>query len=121
MRAFLLTMGISSPGLVLVRNEPEWQQALNQQRPRLVVLDDGFSPGNGPALLNALRHRLPEALTVYLAEQHTAELERAVRQLGVLYYTEKPPDWDTLGRVFASVFPLAAPTLIPDGQITLTK
>jgi DNA-binding NtrC family response regulator len=105
-RTYLSTLGISSHGLVIVRNESEWQEALNRERPHFIILDDNVSHGNGPALLSALRHRLAEVLTVYLAEQHTAELERTVRQLGVLYYTEKPPDWAILGRVFASVFSL---------------
>jgi hypothetical protein len=60
-------------------------------------------------LLSALRHRWAEVLTVYLAEQHSIALERTVRQLGVLYYTEKPPDWDTLSRVLASVLCVYAP------------
>ncbi|MBI3757702.1 MAG: response regulator [Deltaproteobacteria bacterium] len=108
-RTYLSTMGLSSHGLVLIRNESEWQEALNRERPRLVILDDDISHGNGPTLLSALRRRSAEVLTVYLAEQHSLELERAVRQLGVLYYTEKPPDWDTLGRVLASVLSVHAP------------
>jgi DNA-binding NtrC family response regulator len=108
-RTSLSTIGIPSNGLVLVRNESEWREALNRERPRLIILDDDISPGNGPTLLSALRRRSAEVLTVYLAEQHSIELERAVRQLGVLYYTEKPPDWDTLGRVLASVLSELAP------------
>ena len=107
-RTYLSTLGISAHGLVIVRTESEWQEALNRERPRLVILDDDRSHGTGPTLLSALRHRLTEVLTVYLAKQHTVELERTVRQLGVLYYTEKPPDWDILGRVFASVLSVYA-------------
>lgn len=103
MRMYLPTLGLAANGLTIIQNEPEWQAVLHRGRPRLIVLDDHISPGNGPQLLSALRRRLAEVLTIYLAERHSIELERAVRRLGVLYYTAKPPDWGTLGRVLASV------------------
>jgi len=109
-RRGLLTGGLSSRGLTIARTEPQWQEALNRERPRLVMLDDGISPGNGVVMLRSLRHRLPEVLTVYLAEQHTAELERMVRQLGVLYYTEKPVEESALERVLAAVFSVHSST-----------
>jgi DNA-binding NarL/FixJ family response regulator len=109
-RRCLLTGGLSPRGLTIARNEPQWQEALNRQRPRLVMLDDGIAPGNGVVLLDALRRRFPDVLTVYLAEQHTAELERAVRQLGVLYYTEKPAEESVLERVLITVFSVHSPT-----------
>jgi len=93
-----------------VRNEPEWQRALVQGHPQLVVLDDGISPGNGLRLLSALRQRLPEALTIYLAEQHSPELEKAARRLGVLYYTEKPPEWEAFKKVLTAALPLPPPS-----------
>lgn len=105
----LPALGSASNGLVIVRNEPEWHAVLQRERPRLIILDDSISPGNGPHLLGTLRHQLAEVLTIYLAERHSLELERTVRQLGVLYYTEKPPDWDALGQVLASVFSVPAP------------
>lgn len=110
-RRCLVTAGFSPRSLTIVRDEPQWQDALNRERPRLVMLDDGISPRNGVVLLSDLRHRLPEVLTVYLAEQHTAELERLVRQLGVLYYTEKPAEESALERVLAAVF--SAPPSTP--------
>jgi DNA-binding NarL/FixJ family response regulator len=99
----LATVGLAAGGLTIVRNESQWQDALQRERPQLVILEDDIAPGNGPTLLRALRLRHPQVLTVYVAKQHSAELERTVRQLGVLYYTAAPPDWETLDRVLSSV------------------
>jgi hypothetical protein len=37
-----------------------------------------------------------------MTTHHTLELERKVRQLGVLYYTEKPPEPAVMERVVAT-------------------
>ena len=114
-REYLSAEQIAAHGLILVRDESAWQKALSSERPRLVLLDDGVSPGSGLAWLTALRCCLPEALVVYIAERHSLELERAVRQLGVLYYTSKPPEKDSLGKVLATVLP--APVAAKDGSL----
>jgi len=108
-REYLSAGGISAHGLILVRGEAEWQKALSNERPRLVMLDDGVSPGNGLEWLTTLRRRLPEVLVIYVAEQHSLELEKAVRQLGVLYYTGKPPEKGSLSKVLATVLPASPP------------
>jgi DNA-binding NtrC family response regulator len=77
---------------------------LARTRPRLVVLDESAIEPEGLTLLRMLHQRDPEVLIVYLTTHHTVELERAVRQSGVLYYTEKPPDSSLLSKVVASVF-----------------
>jgi DNA-binding NarL/FixJ family response regulator len=87
-----------------MKNGLEWLTAVQRVRPRLIILDDSLPDLEGPGELRALRHRAPEALVVYLATHHTLELERAVRQSGALYYTEKPPDLSLLAKVFAAVF-----------------
>lgn len=104
-REYLSTGRMPSNSFILVRNESEWQKALGDERPRLVMLDDGVSLGNGVAWLAALRRRLPEVLVIYVAEQHSLELEKTVRQLGVLYYTGKPPDSLLLSQVLTSALP----------------
>ena len=81
------------------------------------MLDDGVSPGNGLEWLTMLRRRLPEVLVIYVAEQHSLELERAVRQLGVLYYTGKPPDALLLSQVLMS----ALPSLFEAGRSLSTR
>jgi len=100
----LSSAGIAAGVLTAVRNGDECLAALAKERPRLVVLDDGGGSADGVELLRAVHRRVPEALVVYLATHHTPELERAVRQLGVLYYIEKPPESWPLAKVLAAVF-----------------
>ena len=107
MHTCLSSIGIAPSALTTVRNGDEGLAALTKGRPRLVVLDDSMSDLDGPGLLCALHQRVPEALVVYLTSHHTLELERAVRQLGVLYYTEKPPDSSLFTKVLATVFAVA--------------
>jgi CheY-like chemotaxis protein len=110
----LSTVGMPPSALTTVRNGDEGLAALSKGRARLVVLDDSISDLDGPRLLRALHQRVPEALVVYLTSHHTLELERTVRQLGVLYYTEKPPDSWLFEKVLATV--LAATAVKPSGD-----
>lgn len=81
--------------------------AVARIRPRLVILDDSTTDLDGLGLLHALRQSNLTLLVVYLTVFHSPELERTVRQSGVLYYTEKPPDSALLVKLLAAVF--AAP------------
>src|SRR5262249_32586795 len=81
--------------------------ALSKTRPRLVILDDNLDDQDGPSLLHTLHQQAPEVLIIYLATCHSVTLERTVRQLGVLYYTEKPLDSLALSRVLEVVFTAA--------------
>ena len=65
---------------------------LARERPHLVILDDDLPDATGLDLLRSLHHNGIKTLVVYMAAHHVLDLEKAVRQLGVLYYTEKPPD-----------------------------
>jgi DNA-binding NtrC family response regulator len=109
--ACLSSVGIATSALTTVRTGDECLAALAKGRPRLVVLDDSIANLDGPGLLRALHQGVPEALIVYLTTRHTLELERAVRQLGVLYYTEKPPDSSSFEKVLTTVFASAAKTI----------
>jgi len=102
--ACLSAVGLAPSALTTVRNGDEGLAAVTKGRPRLVVLDDSVSNLDGPGLLRTLHQQVPEALVVYLTTHHTLELERAVRQLGVLYYTEKPPDSLLFEKVLATIF-----------------
>src|SRR5262249_20175051 len=104
--------------LTTVRTGDEGLAALTKRRIRLVVLDDSISDVDGPGLLRALHQQVPEALVIYLTSPHTLELERAVRQLGVLYYTEKPPDSRLFEKVLATVF--AAATVETSGDSSIS-
>ena len=107
LRTCLPGIGVAPGTLTAVRSGHECLIALAKIRPRLVVLDDSITDWDGLDLLRALHRHDPEILVVYLTARHTLELERVVRQLGVLYYTEKPPDPSLLGKVLGSVL---APT-----------
>jgi DNA-binding response OmpR family regulator len=78
--------------------------ALVRGKPRLVVLDDELPDTTGLAFLHKLRQEGVKTLIVYVTAHHTLELEKMVRQLGVLYYTEKPPDPLVIRRITAAVF-----------------
>ncbi len=73
-------------------------------KPRLVVLDDELPDTTGLDFLHRLRQEGVRTLIIYVTAHHTLELEKAVRQLGVLYYTEKPPDPLVIERITAAVF-----------------
>jgi DNA-binding response OmpR family regulator len=99
--------GLSSGLLRSAACGREGLDLLATQRPRLVILDDDLSDTKALDLLRRLYCLGPKLLIVYLASCHTLELEREVRRLGVLYYTEKPPDPEVLKRILDTTFPAA--------------
>lgn len=103
LRAWLVHEGVAGNSLSAVATGQACQTVVSQLRPRVTVIDDAIPDTDGPALLRTLRQQLPDALIVYLATRHTTELEREVRRLGVLYYTEKPPDEGALRKVLGTV------------------
>ena len=115
----LSTAGIATTVLTTVRNGNECLAALAKMRPQLIVVDDSTTGLDGPNLLRALHQNASEVLVVYLTISHTLELERAVRQSGVLYYTEKPPDSSLLTKLLATVFtPLPETNLCHASTVT---
>lgn len=121
----LLGAGLQANVLVTARSERQYLRALGEMRPRLVVFDDDASEGDEMAFLRNLRQKAPETQVVYLTAQHTAERERAVRQLGVLYYAEKPLDSLLLGRLLtsalAALFDAERPTVLRTFSLTAEK
>ena len=103
-------VGLRTKSLVVVKNGSECIAVLEKLRPWLVALDDQLSDFEGLDLLRHLHRSVPEAYVIYLASRHTAELECAVRQIGVLYYTEKPPDPLLLSRVLSTGLAAASAT-----------
>jgi DNA-binding NtrC family response regulator len=106
----LSALGLATNALAIVQTEPECVTALTRMRPHVLVLDDEITNQDAQSLLRTVRQHDPEVLVVYLATHHTAALERAVRQLGVLYYTEKPPDLQLFGKILGSALASAANT-----------
>ena len=103
LRACLIHEGIAGNNLFAVETSHACQTLVSQIRPRVLVIDDAITDTDGSTLLRTLRQQLPDSLVVYLATHHTPELEREIRQLGVLYYTEKPPDEGSLRKVLSTV------------------
>jgi DNA-binding NtrC family response regulator len=117
-QAGLAASGLTTTLLTATHNDQKNIRALAKPPPDVIVLDDNISAYEGPTLLETLHQSSPQALIVYIASQHTAELERTVRQLGVLYYTEKPPDDRLLHRVLVSALqqPIRKGRLVADGH-----
>jgi DNA-binding NtrC family response regulator len=115
LRAWLTHEGMGGENLFAVASGHSCQTVVSRIRPRLTVIDDAVTDADGPTLLRTLRRQSPDSLFVYLATRHTAELEREVRQLGVLYYTGKPPDEGSLRKLLVSALgqtlPLKRPPL----------
>lgn len=101
-QACLSAIGLPTTSLSSLHTDKTHPCPVIKTPPRVIVLDDSVPASEGPTLLEKLHRSAPSALIVYLASHHTAELECAVRQLGVLYYTEKPPDDRLLQQVLGS-------------------
>ena len=100
----LAHVGLAARTLTTVRSGAAATAAVDRLRPRLVVLDDGLRDLDAQAFITRVHQYGSEMLVVYLATHHTSELERAVRQGGVLYYTQKPLDGNVLDRILSTVF-----------------
>ncbi len=101
-QACLSAIGLPITSLSSIHKDQRHRYPISKTPPRVIVLDDSIPVSEGPTLVEKLHRSAPHALIIYLANHHTVELERAVRQLGVLYYTEKPPDDRLLQRVLTS-------------------
>ena len=92
-----------APGVVMVCprwNDPApWGRA---DRNHVLVIDD---EGHEEAVrcVEALKSVEPDTAVIYIAAQHTLELERQVRQAGVTYYAEKASRGGNVGRTLAGI------------------
>jgi DNA-binding response OmpR family regulator len=102
LRTCLVATELPTTTLVIEKTGCNYSTILGKVRPRLIIIDDGMTEIDGVSLLRDLRQQVPGVHVIYLTTRHTVELERIVRQLGVLYYTEKPPDPSLLGRLLVS-------------------
>lgn len=110
LQACLAVIGLPATLLSSTHKNADHLLPFTKTPPHLILLDDSEPVHEGPALLEKLHQSAPQALIVYIASHHTPELERAVRQRGVLYYTEKPPEDVLLQRVLASALRRSSPT-----------
>ena len=85
----------------IARQGQECLDRLKGRKGCFIVIDDDLPDITGTDLLHAIRANDREALVVYVTAQHNLEREKQVRQLGVLYYTAKPPEHSELVRLLS--------------------
>jgi DNA-binding NtrC family response regulator len=67
---------------------------------RMAVIDDEVVPTSERAWLCSQINKLaPKAALIYVASQHSAEVEKTARAHGAMYYTAKPLEADRLGSI----------------------
>ena len=70
---------------------------------RVVVLDDEGVPAAERAwLCNRISKLASDAVLIYIAAQHSEEVEKIARAHGAVYYTAKPLDSDRLSTMLQS-------------------
>ncbi len=62
----------------------------------VVVEDEKLLQADRGWLLNKIQNRIPQAFIVYIASQHSPEVERMARTRGAGYYLSKPVDSERL-------------------------
>lgn len=90
-----------SPWAVESQSEPGPSRDLTLERNvRMVVIDDEVvsAPERG-WLCNQINKLAPGAAMIYIASQHSAEVEKTARAHGALYYTSKPLDSGRLSKL----------------------
>jgi len=100
----LAALGKQAPRLSMVHNLPDALVATRLLSPSLMLLDDGIEGGPGVELLDQVLEASPGMPVVYLASQHSLDLERTIRRRGVLFYIAKPEEKEVLQSTFCSVF-----------------
>lgn len=90
-----------SPWAVESRSDPGPSRDLVLERSvRMVILDDEVVSANERGwFFNQINRLAPEAAIIYIASQHSAEVERDARAHRALYYTSKPLDAARLSRM----------------------
>ena len=86
----LAGLGPEVPRLAKVDNLGDCVVAVRLLDPSVVLLDDGIEDAPDARALSEVREVRPSAPVVYIASQHSLDLEREVRRLGVLFYIARP-------------------------------
>lgn len=97
------SLGSSGPRLSTVRTLADCLVALRLLTPCMVILDDtglGLVAAEALSEMHAARSGTP---IVYLASQHTLDLEREIRQRGVLFYVQLPDTAQQLDSVLGQL------------------
>jgi DNA-binding NtrC family response regulator len=71
---------------------------------RVVVVDDEkVLDADRGWLLNKIQNWMPQAFIIYVASQHTPEIERVARSRGAGYYLSKPVDTERLTHLLSGL------------------
>lgn len=89
-------LGTRAPRVTQVASAAECLTALYLLNPALLVLDDAVTERPGPELVDEVHRVRPDVRVVYVAREHTLELERTARRAGVLFYVAQPVDAESL-------------------------
>jgi DNA-binding NtrC family response regulator len=69
----------------------------------VVVDDEKLLEADRGWLLNKIQNWMPQAFIVYIASQHTPEVERTARSRGAGYYLSKPVDTERLAHLLSGL------------------
>jgi len=96
-------LGARAPRVTQVASAAECLTALCLLNPALLVLDDAVTERPGPELVDDVHRLRPDLRVVYVAREHSIELERAARRAGVLLYVAQPVDSGSLESVLLRI------------------
>jgi len=84
----------ASPWVVESSAEPgPGRDLVVEHNARMIVIDDEVVPAPERGwLCNQINKLAPEAALIYIASQHSAEVEKTARAHGAIYYTARPLD-----------------------------
>ncbi len=101
-------LGARAPRVTQVGSAAECLTALCLLNPALLVLDDAVTERPGPELVDDVHRVRPDVRVVYIAHEHSLELERAARRAGVLFYLAQPVDSESLEAMLLRILNQAA-------------
>ena len=101
--AAVATLGSRAARLSRVTSAAECLTAVRLLDPVLIVVDDASCERPGFDVIQDLHRARPSAHVVYVATQHSHELEREVRRAGVLFYLARPVERAALGSILHGV------------------
>ena len=91
----------ASPWVVQTSSDPgPGRELVAEHNARMVVIDDEVVPAPERGwLCNQINKIAPDAALIYIASQHSAEVEKTARAHGAIYYTAKPLDASRLSSI----------------------
>lgn len=96
-------MGSETLRLTTVDNVPDCCVAIRLLHPSVVLFDDGVTEDPGSKCLSLVQSVETGLPVIYVASNHSFDLEREVRQQGVLFYIARPEEIEVLQSTLNSV------------------